>query len=214
MTETEFTRQFWNDKFAELNKINQEMPDVAETLEDFISQLDDISIEYNVSAFGYDEREKGMPGVRASMEVDLGPGKNFLIDINADAKLDNNTRVKSTYMELSLLHENGKEFLTNTFFPFLPYTVLQNLLETMANLEQEYSTALLNFRKAQKLNQITIATIKGLLKVRFENTRFDWYINEFSTGNYVITLSENGKEISRIIVDDDNCTQKILEWQI
>lgn len=214
MQEELFIRQYWNDTFAELQKLNSEMPDVGESCEDFISRLDDISIENEVTSFGYQEIPGTMPGVRATIEVRLSETKDFLIDINGDAKHDRNTKIKSTYVELSLQHKNNKEFLTNTFFSRLPYTVIDHLIKTLKNLDEDFNAKLLEYRKHQKMAQLNIATIKSLLTEKFKGTPYEFVVKSFSVDSFLIQLYDSGEEISRLIVDEENYLMSILDWQI
>lgn len=216
-TEEDFTRYFWNDVFNKLNDHNRTMPDVAETPENFINRLDSISVEKEVASFGFSEHLKGaMRDVRASMTVDYGSGKRFLINITADVRFEKNTKIKIVYVELSRLHQNGKEFMTNLFFQKLPYVELEMLLDTLRECDSKFDAALMEFRKEQKLIQLTVATIKSLLSEKFKNTRYEWEISDFGSGadiSFVITLKENNEQISRLIVDKSNLIQKISEWE-
>lgn len=217
-TEEDFKRYFWNNVFSELNIHNRNMPDVAETPVIFISRLDQIAVEKQVSSFGFDEHRGGNMGdVRAVMTVDYGPGKNFQVDINADIRFANNTKVKIVYVELSKLHQNNKEFLTNMFFQKLPYVELEMLLDSLRDCNEKFDYALMEFRKMQKMTQLTVATIKSLLSEKFKNTKYDWDITDFGSDSevsFVISLKENKEEVSRLIVDKTNLVQRITEWEI
>jgi len=212
--EAEYIRRYWNDKFAELQKLNGEMPDVAETCDDFISRLDDISIENEVTSFGYTEIPGSIPGVRATIEVRLSETRDFIIDINGDARYDHNTKIKVTYVELSLQHQNAKEFLTNCFFQRLPYTVIDKLIKTLKNLDEDFNERLLEFRKQQKLVQLNIATIKSLLTEKFKGSPYTWDINGFSSDSILITLYDSGVEVSRLVVNEEDYLMKILDWMV
>ncbi len=155
--------------------------------------------------------------IRAKMTVDYGTGKKFQIDINADIRFDKNTKVRIVYVELSKLHQNNKEFLTNMFFQNLPYAELEMLLDSLKDFNEKFDSALMEFRKKQKMTQLLIATIKSLLSEKFKNTKYEWKITDFGDDNevsFVIILSENKTEVSRLIVDKSNLVQKITEWEI
>lgn len=217
-TEEYFIRYFWNNVFNELNVHNRSMPDIADTPDNFIKRLDEIAVKKDVSSFGFDEHLGGTMGdVRAVMTVDYGPGRQFQIDINADIRFVKNTKVKIVYVELSKMHQNNKEFLTNMFFQNLPYVELEMLLDSLRDCNEKFDYALMEFRKMQKMTQLTVATIKSLLSEKFKNTRYEWEISDFGSGadvSFVITLTENNEQISRLIVDKSNLVQRITEWEI
>lgn len=217
-TEDFFIRYFWNNVLNELNVHNRTMPDVADTPDNFIKRLDEIAVEKEVSSFGFDEHLGGTMGdVRAVMTVDYGPGKLFQIDIKADIRFAKNTKVKIVYVELSKMHQNNKEFLTNIFFQNLPYVELEMLLDTLKDCDEKFEHELLEFRKMQKMTQLTVATIKSLLSDKFKNTKYEWEISDFGTGtdvSFVIVLRENNEQVSRLIVDKSNLIQRITEWNI
>lgn len=216
-TEDSFVRDFWNGIFRELNAHNDKMPDVAETAEQFIKQLDDIAIEKEVSGFGYEEFPGAIGSVRATMTVNYGPGKHFQIDIRADKRFEKNTKIKIVYVELSRLHQNNKEFLTNIFFQKLPYSELKMLLDSLRQSDEKFDAALLEFRKLQKMTQLTAATIKSLLTEKFKNTDYEWKISdigEAQKNTFVISLLKDNEEISRLVVDKTNLIQKIMGWEI
>ena len=151
------------------------------------------------------------------MTVDYGAGKNFQIDINADIRFDKNTKVKIVYVELSKIHQNRKEFLTNMFFQNLPYAELEMLLDSLKDFDEKFDCALMEFRKKQKMTQLAIATIKSLLSEKFKNTNYDWKITDFGDDDdvsFVIVLLEDKTEVSRLIVEKSNLIQKITEWEI
>ena len=216
-TEEKFIRSFWNNLFIELNEHNRTMPDVAENPEDFINRLDQIAVEKEVSSFGIDENFEVKNGsVKAVMTISES-SRNFHIYINADIRFEKNTKVKVVYVELSELHQNNKEFLTNIFFQKLPYTELEMLIDTLKDCNNKFTSALMEFRKIQKMIQLTVATIKSLLSEKFKNTRYEWEISDFGSGrdiSFLITLKENAEEISKLTVDKTNLVQKIIEWQI
>lgn len=217
-TEEYFIRYFWNNVFNELNVHNRTMPDIADTPDNFIKRLDEIAVKKEVSSFGFDEHLGGTMGdVRAVMTVDYGPGRQFQIDINADIRFVKNTKVKIVYVELSKMHQNNKEFLTNMFFQNLPYVELEMLLDSLRDCNEKFDYALMEFRKMQKMTQLTVATIKSLLSEKFKNTKYEWEINDFGSGSdvsFVINLKENNEQISKLIVDKSNLVQRITEWEI
>lgn len=217
-TEEHFIRYFWNNVFNELNMHNRTMPDVAETPDNFISRLDEIAVAKQVSSFGFNEHHGGALGdIRAKMTVDYGAGKKFQIDINADIRFDKNTKIRIVYVELSKLHQNNKEFLTNMFFQNLPYAELEMLLDSLKDCNEKFDSALMEFRKKQKMTQLLIATIKSLLSEKFKNTNYDWKITDFGDDydvSFVILLLEDKTEVSRLIVDKSNLVQKITEWEL
>lgn len=103
------------------------------------------------------------------------------------------------------------------FFQNLPYAELEMLLDSLKDCNEKFDSALMEFRKKQKMTQLLIATIKSLLSEKFKNTNYDWKITDFGDDydvSFVILLLEDKTEVSRLIVDKSNLVQKITEWEL
>ena len=207
MTEYQFTHDFWNDKFSDLNKINNTVQNVSDSKDAFAKKIEEISKNHNATSFACNFTPSG--SVRISIGLNLGIGMNFALEIAADP-MGKKAQMKGAYLELNILHENCKEFLSNTFLPFLPYTAIEELLNQLENIQKEYSKKLLEVKKQAKLNQMSAALIKSLLTKKLQKTRFEWKLSENGDGSFLVRIKDREETVETLVVTENNCMEKIM----
>ena len=112
MQENQFAHNFWNEKFSILNQINSSVQNTADSKEDFVRKIEEISKKEGATFFTSNLTPSGT--VRLSIGMNLGVKINFCLEIAAEP-VGKKALMKGAYLELNILHENSKEFLTKHF---------------------------------------------------------------------------------------------------
>lgn len=207
MQENQFTHNFWNEKFSILNKINSSVPNTADSKEDFVRKIEEISKKEGATSSASNLTPSGT--VRLSIGMNLGVKINFCLEIAAEP-VGKKALMKGAYLELNILHENSKEFLTNTFLPFLPYTSIEELLKMLKVIHKDYAKKILEVKKQAKLDQMTVGLIKSSLTKKFKDSRFDWELSDVDNGNYLIRIKDGEKIVHNLIVNENDCVEIIM----
>lgn len=211
MQENQFTHNFWNEKFSILNQINSSVPNTADSKEDFVRKIEEISKKEEATSFTSNLTPSGT--VRLSIGMNLGVKINFCLEIAAEP-VGKKALMKGAYLELNILHENSKEFLTNTFLPFLPYTSIEELLKMLKVIHKDYAKKILEVKKQAKLDQMTIGLIKSSLTKKFKDSRFDWELSDVDNGNYLIRIKDGEEIVHNLIVNENDCVEKIMRMDL
>lgn len=211
MQENQFTHNFWNEKFSILNQINSSVPNTADSKEDFVRKIEEISKKEEATSFTSNLTPSGT--VRLSIGMNLGVKINFCLEIAAEP-VGKKALMKGAYLELNILHENSKEFLTNTFLPFLPYTSIEELLKMLKVIHKDYAKKILEVKKQAKLDQMTVGLIKSLLTKKFGDSRFDWELSDVDNGNYLIRIKDGEEIVHNLIVNENDCVEKIMRMDL
>lgn len=211
MQENQFTHNFWNEKFSILNQINSSVPNTADSKEDFVRKIEEISKKEEATSFTSNLTPSGT--VRLSIGMNLGVKINFCLEIAAEP-VGKKALMKGAYLELNILHENSKEFLTNTFLPFLPYTSIEELLKMLKVIHKDYAKKILEVKKQAKLDQMTVGLIKSLLTKKFRGSRFDWELSDSGDGNYLIRIKDGTEIVHNLIVNENDCVEKIMRMDL
>lgn len=211
MQENQFTHNFWNEKFSILNQINSSVPNTADSKEDFVRKIEEISKKEEATSFTSNLTTSG--SVRLSIGMNLGVKINFCLEIAAEP-VGKKALMKGAYLELNILHENSKEFLTNTFLPFLPYTSIEELLKMLKVIHKDYAKKILEVKKQAKLDQMTVGLIKSSLTKKFKDSRFDWELSDVDNGNYLIRLKDGEEIVYNLIVNENDCAEKIMRMDL
>ena len=211
MQENQFTHNFWNEKFSILNKINSSVPNTADSKEDFVRKIEEISKKEEATSFTSNLTTSG--SVRLSIGMNLGVKINFCLEIAAEP-VGKKALMKGAYLELNILHENSKEFLTNTFLPFLPYTSIEELLKMLKVIHKDYAKKILEVKKQAKLDQMTVGLIKSSLTKKFKDYRFDWELSDVDNGNYLIRIKDGEEIVHNLIVNENDCVEKIMRMDL
>ena len=211
MQENQFTHNFWNEKFSILNKINSSVPNTADSKEDFVRKIEEISKKEEATSFTSILTTSG--SVRLSIGMNLGVKINFCLEIAAEP-VGKKALMQGAYLELNILHENSKEFLTNTFLPFLPYTSIEELLKMLKVIHKDYAKKILEVKKQAKLDQMTVGLIKSSLTKKFKDSRFDWELSDVDNGNYLIRIKDGEEIVHNLIVNENDCVEKIMRMDL
>lgn len=211
MQENQFTHNFWNEKFSILNQINSSVPNTADSKEDFVRKIEEISKKEEATSFTSNLTTSG--SVRLSIGMNLGVKINFCLEIAAEP-VGKKALMKGTYLELNILHENNKEFLTNTFLPFLPYTSIEELLKMLKVIHKDYAKKILEVKKQAKLDQMTVGLIKSSLTKKFKDSRFDWELSDVDNRNYLIRIKDGEEIVYNLIVNENDCAEKIMRMDL
>ena len=211
MQENQFTHNFWNEKFSILNQINSSVPNTADSKEDFVRKIEEISKKEEATSFTSNLTTSG--SVRLSIGMNLGVKINFCLEIAAEP-VGKKALMKGAYLELNILHENNKEFLTNTFMPFLPYTSIEELLKMLKVIHKDYAKKILEVKKQAKLDQMTVGLIKSSLTKKFKDSRFDWELSDVDNGNYLIRIKDGEEIVYNLIVNENDCAEKIMRMDL
>lgn len=211
MQENQFTHNFWNEKFSILNKINSSVPNTADSKEDFVRKIEEISKKEEATSFTSNLTTSG--SVRLSIGMNLGVKINFCLEIAAEP-VGKKALMKGAYLELNILHENSKEFLTNTFLPFLPYTSIEELLKMLKVIHKDYAKKILEVKKQAKLDQMTVGLIKSSLTKKFKDSRFDWELSDSGDGNYLIRIKDGEEIVQNLLVNENDCVEKIMRMDL
>lgn len=211
MQENQFTHNFWNEKFSILNQINSSVPNTADSKEDFVRKIEEISKKEEATSFTSNLTTSG--SVRLSIGMNLGVKINFCLEIAAEP-VGKKALMKGAYLELNILHENSKEFLTNTFLPFLPYTSIEELLKMLKVIHKDYAKKILEVKKQAKLDQMTVGLIKSSLTKKFKDSRFDWELSDVDNGNYFIRIKDGEEIVHNLIVNENDCVEKIMRMDL
>ena len=211
MQENQFTHNFWNEKFSILNQINSSVPNTADSKEDFVRKIEEISKKEEATSFTSNLTTSG--SVRLSIGMNLGVKINFCLEIAAEP-VGKKALMKGAYLELNILHENNKEFLTNTFLPFLPYTSIEELLKMLKVIHKDYAKKILEVKKQAKLDQMTVGLIKSSLTKKFKDSRFDWELSDVDNRNYLIRIKDGEEIVYNLIVNENDCTEKIMRMDL
>lgn len=211
MQENQFTHNFWNEKFSILNKINSSVPNTADSKEDFVRKIEEISKKEEATSFTSNLTTSG--SVRLSIGMNLGVKINFCLEIAAEP-VGKKALMKGAYLELNILHENSKEFLTNTFLPFLPYTSIEELLKMLKVIHKDYAKKVLEVKKQAKLDQMTVGLIKSSLTKKFKDSRFDWELSDSGDGNYLIRIKDGEEIVQNLLVNENDCVEKIMRMDL
>ena len=145
--------------------------------------------------------------------MNLGVKINFCLEIAAEP-VGKKALMKGAYLELNILHENSKEFLTNTFLPFLPYTSIEELLKMLKVIHKDYAKKILEVKKQAKLDQMTVGLIKSSLTKKFKDSRFDWELSDVDNGNYLIRIKDGEEIVHNLIVNENDCVEKIMRMDL
>ena len=211
MQENKFTHNFWNEKFSILNKINSSVPNTADSKEDFVRKIEEISKKEGATSFASNLTPSGT--VRLSIGMNLGVKINFCLEIAAEP-VGKKALMKGAYLELNILHENSKEFLTNTFLPFLPYTSIEELLKMLKVIHKDYAKKILEVKKQAKLDQMTVGLIKSSLTKKFKDSRFDWELSDIDNGYYLIRIKDGEEIVHNLIVNETDCVENIMRMDL
>lgn len=211
MQENQFTHNFWNEKFSILNQINSSVQNTADSKEDFVRKIEEISKKEGATSFASNLTPSGT--VRLSIGMNLGVKINFCLEIAAEP-VGKKALMKGAYLELNILHENSKEFLTNTFLPFLPYTSIEELLKMLKVIHKDYAKKILEVKKQAKLDQMTVGLIKSSLTKKFKDSRFDWELSNVDNGNYLIRIKDGEEIVHNLIVNENDCVEKIMRMDL
>ncbi|MBR1536186.1 MAG: hypothetical protein IJ630_04560 [Treponema sp.] len=211
MQENQFTHNFWNEKFSILNQINSSVQNTADSKEDFVRKIEEISKKEGATSYASNLTPSGT--VRLSIGMNLGVKINFCLEIAAEP-VGKKALMKGAYLELNILHENSKEFLTNTFLPFLPYTSIEELLKMLKVIHKDYAKKILEVKKQAKLDQMTVGLIKSSLTKKFKDSRFDWELSDVDNGNYLIRIKDGTEIVQNLIVNENDCVEKIMRMDL